>query len=127
MVIVVPLTLLIIFIILYLNFRGITQALLAMISVPLAALGSIWLMWIMRFNTSIAVWVGMIALLGVATETTSTMVIYVDEGFAKAREEKRIHSMADLIDVTVECATMRVAPPPDDGGHEHRRPHPGHV
>ena len=110
MVIVVPLTLLIIFIILYLNFRGVTQALLVMISVPLAALGSVWLMWVMQFNTSIAVWVGMIALLGVATETTSMMVVYLDEGFAKAKEENRLHSMADLINVTIECATMRVRP-----------------
>jgi copper/silver efflux system protein len=110
MVIVVPLTLLIIFIILYLNFRGVTQALMVMSSVPLAALGSVWLMWLMKFNTSIAVWVGMIALLGVATETTSMMVVYLDEGFAKAKEESRLHSMADLIDVTIECATMRVRP-----------------
>jgi Cu(I)/Ag(I) efflux system membrane protein CusA/SilA len=110
MVIVVPLTLLIIFIILYLNFRGVTQALLVMLSVPLAALGSVWLMWMMSFNTSIAVWVGMIALLGVATETTSMMLVYLDEGFTKARDEGRLHSMADLIDVTIACATLRVRP-----------------
>ena len=87
MSIVVPLTLLIIFIILYLNFRGVTQALLVMISVPLAAMGSVWLMWVMKFNTSIAVWVGMVGLLGVATETTSMMVVYLDEGSAKAQKE----------------------------------------
>jgi Cu(I)/Ag(I) efflux system membrane protein CusA/SilA len=110
MVIVVPLTLLIIFIILYLNFRGVTQALLVMIAVPLAALGSIWLMWIMKFNTSIAVWVGMIALLGVATETTSMMVVYLDQGFANAQKDNRLHSMADLLNVTIECATLRVRP-----------------
>jgi HAMP domain-containing protein len=108
--IVVPLTLLIIFIILYLNFRGVAQALLVMISVPLAAMGSVWLMWVTRFNTSIAVWVGMIALLGVATETTSMMVVYLDEGFANAQKEGRIHTMTDLIDVTIECATLRVRP-----------------
>jgi Cu(I)/Ag(I) efflux system membrane protein CusA/SilA len=110
MSIVVPLTLLIIFIILYLNFRGVRQALLVMTSVPLAAMGSVWLMWVMKFNTSIAVWVGMIGLLGVATETTSMMVVYLDEGFANARKENRVHSMADLIDVTIDCATMRVRP-----------------
>jgi Cu(I)/Ag(I) efflux system membrane protein CusA/SilA len=110
MVIVVPLTLLIIFIILYLNFRGVTQALLVMLSVPLAALGSVWLMWMMSFNTSIAVWVGMIALLGVATETTSMMLVYLDEGFTKARDEGRLRSMEDLIDVTIACATLRVRP-----------------
>jgi Cu(I)/Ag(I) efflux system membrane protein CusA/SilA len=110
MLIVVPLTLLIIFIILYFNFRGITQAMLVMLSVPLAAVGSIWLMWALDFNTSIAVWVGMIALLGVATETASMMVVYLDEGFAAARKDGRLRSMSELIDVTIESATLRVRP-----------------
>lgn len=108
--IVVPLTLLIIFIILYFNFRGVPQALLVMLSVPLAAVGSIWLMWALEFNTSIAVWVGMIALLGVATETASMMIVYLDEGFRNARRAGRMRSMTDLIDTTIEAATLRVRP-----------------
>jgi len=110
MAIVVPLTLLIIFIILYFNFRGVPQALLVMLSVPLAAVGSIWLMWALEFNTSIAVWVGLIALLGVATETASMMIVYLDEGFRSARRAGRMRSMADLIETTSEAATLRVRP-----------------
>jgi Cu(I)/Ag(I) efflux system membrane protein CusA/SilA len=110
MKLVVPLTLLIVFLILYLNFRGVTQALMVMVAVPFAAVGSIWLMWAMRFNTSIAVWVGMIALLGVAAETASMMVVYLDEGFTEARRTGRLGSDANLIDATVETATLRVRP-----------------
>jgi Cu(I)/Ag(I) efflux system membrane protein CusA/SilA len=108
--IVVPVTLLIVFIILYFNFRGVTQAFLVMASVPFAAVGSIWLLWAARFNTSIAVWVGMIALLGVAAETASMMVVYLDEGFRKARDAGRLRTTRDLIDAMIESATLRVRP-----------------
>ncbi len=110
MKIVVPVTLLIVFLILYLNFRGITQALLVMASVPFAAVGSVWLMWAARFNTSIAVWVGMIALLGVAAETASMMVVYLDEGFNEARAAGRLRTVNDLIDAMIRSATLRVRP-----------------
>ncbi|HEY0712244.1 MAG TPA: efflux RND transporter permease subunit, partial [Polyangia bacterium] len=110
MTLVIPLTLLIVFIILYFNFRGITQALMVMMAVPFAAVGSVWLMWGAGFNTSIAVWVGMIALLGVAAETASMMVVYLDEGFLEARTAGRIRSIDDLINTTVASATLRVRP-----------------
>ncbi|MHB8893625.1 MAG: efflux RND transporter permease subunit [Candidatus Geothermincolia bacterium] len=110
MKIVVPLTLLLIFLILYLNFQGLTQALIVLLSVPFAAVGSIWLMYLMEFNTSMAVWVGMIALLGIATETASIMMVYLDQGYETWRKEGRIHSVADLIDMAVESATLRVRP-----------------
>jgi Cu(I)/Ag(I) efflux system membrane protein CusA/SilA len=110
MKIVVPLTLLLIFVILYLNFQGLTQALIVMLSVPFAAIGSIWLMYAMGFNTSMAVWVGMIALLGIATETASIMMVYLDQGYETWRKEGRLRSLADLIDMTVESATLRVRP-----------------
>jgi copper/silver efflux system protein len=79
--VVIPLTVGIILMILYVNFGGWMQALLALFSVPCAAMGSIWLMYLLGYNTSKAVWVGMIALLGVAAETASIMVIYLDEAF----------------------------------------------
>jgi Cu(I)/Ag(I) efflux system membrane protein CusA/SilA len=110
MKIVIPLTLLLIFVILYLNFQGLTQALIVLLSVPFAAIGSIWLMYAMAFNTSIAVWVGMIALLGIATETASIMMVYLDEGYERWRKEGRLRSLGDLIDMTVESATLRVRP-----------------
>ncbi len=110
MKIVVPLTLLLIFLILYLNFQGLTQALIVMLSVPFAAIGSIWLMYAMEFNTSMAVWVGMIALLGIATETASIMMVYLDQGYETWRKEGRLRTLSDLIDMTVESATLRVRP-----------------
>jgi copper/silver efflux system protein len=110
MTIVIPLTLLIVFLILYFNFRGVTQTLMVMMAVPFAAIGSIWLMWAAGFNTSIAVWVGMIALLGVAAETASMMVVYLDEGFHEARQAGRLRSVDDLIDTTIASATLRVRP-----------------
>jgi Cu(I)/Ag(I) efflux system membrane protein CusA/SilA len=108
--IVIPLTLLIVFLILYFNFRGVTQTLMIMVAVPFAAVGSVWLMWAARFNTSIAVWVGMIALLGVAAETASMMMVYLDEGFKAAHAAGRLRSIHDLIDTSIESATMRVRP-----------------
>jgi Cu(I)/Ag(I) efflux system membrane protein CusA/SilA len=110
MKIVVPLTLLLILVILYLNFQGLTQALIVMLSVPFAAIGSVWLMYVMGFNTSMAVWVGMIALLGIATETASIMMVYLDQGYETWRKEGRLRSLSDLIDMTVESATLRVRP-----------------
>lgn len=110
MKIVVPLTLIIIAIILYLNFRGIAQTLIVMLSVPFAAIGAILLLFSVNYNTSVAVWVGMIALLGTAAETTAIMVTYLDEGFKKWSEEGRIASQEDLYTMTVEHGASRVRP-----------------
>lgn len=110
MKIVVPLTLIIIAIILYLNFRGIAQTLIVMLSVPFAAIGAIWLLFSVSYNTSVAVWVGVIALLGTAAETTAIMVVYLDEGFKKWREEGRMNSHNDLLIMTVEHGASRVRP-----------------
>ncbi|OGN58191.1 MAG: cation transporter [Chlamydiae bacterium RIFCSPLOWO2_12_FULL_49_12] len=110
MKVVVPLTLFIIAIILYLNFRGIAQTLIVMLSVPFAAIGAIWLMFSVSYHTSVAVWVGMIALLGTAAETTAIMVVYLDEGFKKWTQEGRMRSQADLLTMTVEHGASRVRP-----------------
>jgi Cu(I)/Ag(I) efflux system membrane protein CusA/SilA len=106
----IPLTLLIIFVILYLNLRSLPGTLLVMCSVPFAAIGSVWLMWAAGFNTSIAVWVGMIALLGVAAETASVMVVYLEEGYAAAQKSGRLSSRSDLLTATEDSATLRVRP-----------------
>jgi copper/silver efflux system protein len=110
MQLVIPVTLLLVFLILYINFGGVSQVLLVMVSVPFAALGSVWTMYLFQFNTSIAVWVGMIALIGVATETASIMILYLDEGFKKWKEEGRLRTASDLVDMAVESAALRVRP-----------------
>ncbi len=108
MMYVIPLTLGIVFLILYMNFRGVTQTLLVMSAVPFAAVGAIWTLWFAKFNTSIAVWVGMIALLGVAAETASVMVVYLDEAW-EARGGAFVDSN-DLVDAAIEAGSKRVRP-----------------
>ena len=83
--IVVPITLLVIFLLLYLNFRALTETLIVMLSLPFALVGGIWLMWWLDFNLSVAVAVGFIALAGVAAETGVIMLIYLDHAWAEER------------------------------------------
>jgi copper/silver efflux system protein len=83
--IVVPVTLLIIFLLLYLNFRALTETLIVMLSLPFALVGGIWLMWWLNFNLSVAVAVGFIALAGVAAETGVVMLIYLDQALKEVK------------------------------------------
>jgi Cu(I)/Ag(I) efflux system membrane protein CusA/SilA len=108
--IVVPISVAIILAILIVNFGGITQALLVLASVPCAAMGSVWLLYALGFNLSIAVWVGMIGLLGIAAETASIMVIYLDEGYRQWQSEGRLRSPDDLVEMAMESAGKRVRP-----------------
>lgn len=103
---ILPLTLVLVFAILSVNFKGTAPALIVMSSVPFAAVGAIWTLYLAGFNTSIAVWVGMIALLGVAAETASVMVVYLEDAW----KEGRIDSTARLLDVSLEAASKRVRP-----------------
>lgn len=107
---ILPLTLAIVFSILYMNFKGAAQTLIVMSSVPFAAVGAIWTLWLAHFNTSIAVWVGMIALLGVAAETASVMVVYLDEAWATGRSSGGITNTAELVSASLAAATKRVRP-----------------
>jgi Cu(I)/Ag(I) efflux system membrane protein CusA/SilA len=86
--IVVPVTLLVIFLLLYLNFRRLIETLIVMLSLPFALVGGVWLMWWMGFNMSVAVAVGFIALAGVAAETGVIMLIYLDHAVAEIRERR---------------------------------------
>jgi Cu(I)/Ag(I) efflux system membrane protein CusA/SilA len=114
MKIVVPVTLMIIFLLLYLNFRRVTESLIVMLSVPFALVGGIWLMWALSYNLSVAVAVGFIALAGVAAETGVIMLIYLDQALekrvAKRRAEGLPLSVQDLHDAIVEGAVGRVRP-----------------
>ncbi|HSD88166.1 MAG TPA: efflux RND transporter permease subunit, partial [Kofleriaceae bacterium] len=107
---ILPLTLALVLAILYLNFRGLAQSLIVMTSVPFAAVGAIWMLWAFDFNTSIAVWVGMIALLGVAAETASVMVVYLDEAWQAGHADGSITSVPKLVDSALDAATKRVRP-----------------
>lgn len=107
---IVPLTLALIIAILYVNFRGAGQTMLVLLSVPFAAIGSIWTLAALDFNTSIAVWVGMIALLGVAAETASVMVVYLEEAWNEGIASGRIHDVTSLVETVVDAGALRVRP-----------------
>jgi Cu(I)/Ag(I) efflux system membrane protein CusA/SilA len=114
MKVVIPVTLLSIFLLLYLNFRRLTETLIVMLSVPFALVGGVWLMWALGYNLSVAVAVGFIALAGVAAETGVVMLIYLDHAWeeikAKRRTEGGQPSVADLYEAVMEGAVERVRP-----------------
>ncbi|QCU89805.1 efflux RND transporter permease subunit [Thiomicrorhabdus sediminis] len=107
---IVPLTLLIILVLLYLIFRDLTESLMILAVLPFALMGSIWLLWWLDFQFSIAVAVGMIALAGVAAEFGVVMQMYLRGAIAKAEQENRLHSGADLRAAIMEGAVQRVRP-----------------
>ena len=114
MAIVVPLTLALIFLLLFLNFRRLTETMIVMLSLPFALVGGIWLMWIMGFNMSVAVAVGFIALAGVAAETGVIMLIYLDNALIERRADVkrlgRTFTRADLNAAIMVGAVDRVRP-----------------
>ncbi|MBS0352352.1 MAG: efflux RND transporter permease subunit [Proteobacteria bacterium] len=114
MKIVIPVTLLTIFLLLYLNFKRLTETLIVMLSVPFALVGGVWLMWLLGYNLSVAVAVGFIALAGVAAETGVVMLIYLDHAWeavkAKCRTEGRTPHVGDLYEAVMEGAVERVRP-----------------
>ncbi|ESS73783.1 cation efflux system protein CusA [Methyloglobulus morosus KoM1] len=111
---VVPLTLCIIFILLYLNFGRLTETLIVMLSVPFALIGGIWLLWFLDYNVSVAVGVGFIALAGVAAETGVVMLIYLDQAFLEKQrqclDEGRDFSETDLYSALMTGAAERLRP-----------------
>jgi copper/silver efflux system protein len=112
--VVVPVTLQIIFLLLYLNFRALTETLIVMLSLPFALVGGIWSLWWLGFNLSVAVAVGFIALAGVAAETGVVMLIYLDHALselkAKRIAENRSFTQADILAATMLGAVERVRP-----------------
>jgi Cu(I)/Ag(I) efflux system membrane protein CusA/SilA len=112
--IVVPATLLIIFLLLYLNFRSVTETMIVMLSLPFALVGGLWFMWWLGFNLSVAVAVGFIALAGVAAETGVVMLIYLNQALAEATRrratEGRPFTRKDLYEAIMEGAVERVRP-----------------
>jgi Cu(I)/Ag(I) efflux system membrane protein CusA/SilA len=110
MKVVVPVTLGIIMLLLYLNFRGLPETLMVMLSVPFSLVGGIWYLWLAGYNTSVAVWVGFIALAGVAAETGVVMLIYLDEAFYDREREGRMNDAEDVKAAVTEGAVGRLRP-----------------
>jgi Cu(I)/Ag(I) efflux system membrane protein CusA/SilA len=110
LMLVVPLTLLIIVVMLYLNFRSIAQTAIVMLSLPFAVTGSLWALYLLDYNFSAAVWVGIIALAGVAAATGVVMIVYLDEAFHRYKSEGRMNNMEDLFASITDGAVQRVRP-----------------
>ena len=108
--IVVPVTLLIIFLLLYLNFKNVTESLIVMLSLPFSLVGGFWFIYFLGYNMSVAVGVGFIALAGVAAETGVVMLIYLDHAYEDREKQGEMRSLKDLYEAVMEGAVERVRP-----------------
>ncbi|MEE8201689.1 MAG: efflux RND transporter permease subunit [Candidatus Acidoferrales bacterium] len=107
---VVPLTLLIIVVLLYSSFNSMAKTFIILLSVPFALVGGIWLIYLLDYNLSVAVWVGFIALAGVAAETGVVMIVYLDEVYERRLREGTMATAKNLYEAIIEGAVMRVRP-----------------
>ena len=107
---VVPVTLGLIFVLLYLNFRGVAESLIVMLALPFALVGGVWSIWALGYNTSVAMWVGFIALAGVAAETGVVMLIYLDEAYHRRRQAGALRGPADVAEAVRDGAVERLRP-----------------
>ena len=107
---VVPVTLLLILLLLYLNTRSLAKTAIVALAVPFSAIGAIWFLYLLGYNMSIGVWVGLIALLGLDAETGVFMLLYLDLAYEEARKEGRLRSRADLDQVVMTGAAKRLRP-----------------
>ena len=110
MKIIIPITLIMVIILLYLNFRNLTETLIVLASVPFALVGSIWLMYFLGYNFSTATWVGIIALVGLASETGIVMVLYLDHAYMRRKKAGMMRDLNDIIWAHMEGTVMRVRP-----------------
>jgi Cu(I)/Ag(I) efflux system membrane protein CusA/SilA len=107
---VVPLTLLIIFLLLYVNFKSVARCLVVLLAVPFSLIGAVWLLYLLGYNLSVAVWVGIIALAGVDAETGVIMLLYLEHAYEKWRSEGRMRNLGDLQEAIIEGAVKRIRP-----------------
>jgi Cu(I)/Ag(I) efflux system membrane protein CusA/SilA len=110
MQIVVPATLALVFILLYFNFRNVTETLIVMLSIPFTLVGGIWFLWALGYNWSVAVTIGFLALAGVAAETGVVMLVYLDQEWNQARAGGRVPTMHELYESVMRGAVERVRP-----------------
>jgi Cu(I)/Ag(I) efflux system membrane protein CusA/SilA len=110
LMIVVPLTLLIILLIIYLNTRSLIKTTIVLLAVPFSLVGAIWILYLLHYNLSVAVWVGLIALAGLDAETGVVMLLYLDLAYTQWQQEGRMRGVADLRDAIYHGAVKRVRP-----------------
>ena len=110
LMIVVPLTLLIILLIIYLNTRSVIKTAIVLLAVPFSLVGAIWILYLLDYNLSVAVWVGLIALAGLDAETGVVMLLYLDLAYVQWQQEGRLRGLPDLRDAIYHGAVKRVRP-----------------
>ena len=110
MKIVVPVTVLIIVLLLFLQFRNFIEVLIILLSIPFALIGSVWLLWLLDYRLSTAVWVGIIALVGLAAQTGIVMIVYINQAFKRRKAAGQINDLDDIIAAHMEGTVQRVRP-----------------
>jgi Cu(I)/Ag(I) efflux system membrane protein CusA/SilA len=108
--VVVPITLCLIFFLLYVNTRSLAKTLIVLVAVPFSAVGAIWFLYAAGYNMSVAVWVGLIALLGIDAETGVFMLLYLDLAYEEAKRNGRLQNLGDLQEAIVHGAAKRLRP-----------------
>ena len=108
--IVLPVAIGVIYILLFLTYRSFSEAAHVLLAVPFALTGGLYLLWLLNYNFSVAVWVGFIALFGTAVQTTVVMVIYLEEAVARKKKERGMLTLADLREAVMEGALLRLRP-----------------
>jgi Cu(I)/Ag(I) efflux system membrane protein CusA/SilA len=108
--VVLPLTAFLIFLLLYMNTKSATKTFIILLAVPFSAVGAIWLLYLLGYNMSIGVWVGLIALMGVDAETGVFMLLYLDLAYEEAKRTGRLRSLRDLQEVILHGAVKRIRP-----------------
>jgi Cu(I)/Ag(I) efflux system membrane protein CusA/SilA len=107
---IIPLTLFLIFLLLYVNTRSLTKTSIVLLAVPFSAVGAIWMLYLAGYHMSVAVWVGLIALLGVDAETGVFMLLYLDQAYDAAKKAERLNNQTQLKQAILEGASRRVRP-----------------
>jgi Cu(I)/Ag(I) efflux system membrane protein CusA/SilA len=110
MKLVVPLTLVLIALLLWWQFKNAVEVLIVLLSIPFALVGSVWLLWLLDYRLSTAVWVGIIALCGLAAQTGVVMIVYIDHAFRERKAAGRINTLEDIIAAHMEGTVQRVRP-----------------
>jgi Cu(I)/Ag(I) efflux system membrane protein CusA/SilA len=108
--IVLPITILLIFVLLYMNTKSAFKAMIVMLAVPFSVVGAVWLMWLLGYHISIAGWVGMIALMGLDAETGVFMLLFLDLSHDEYQRKGMLRNLADLKEAIVHGAVKRIRP-----------------
>src|SRR4051812_37442474 len=104
----IPRGLLRVALLLYAQVRNFTRGAIVLLSIPFALVGSFWMLWLLDYRLSTAVWVGVIALVGLATQTGVVMILYIDQAFLRRVREGRVHTLADIVEAHAEGTIQRV-------------------